>query len=194
MSEGNSNIATLLNQILTAIYGKDVRKSIHDAIQQCYSDVGDPALNEAAFKKAVQEKIDDGSIGALTLGEGSIETKFIKNKAVTSEKIADDVTVKIDKNAMNIDSLKDEIDMANNKIVVASSEQEIKDDGKFYLYNGHVYYYNNGKLVQGTEYTLVVPNNQIAIKQYDTVMIIGNAVNEYAFNEADNGTFVWRNL
>lgn len=126
MSEGNSNIATLLNQILTAIYGKDVRQSIHDAIQQCYSDVGDPVLNEAAFKKAVQEKIDDGSIGALTLGEGSIETKFIKNKAVTSEKIADDVTAKIDKNAMNIDSLKEDLSRLSADKIDKPSEDGIE--------------------------------------------------------------------
>lgn len=86
-----SSISVLLKQILTAVYGREVRQSIHDAIEQCYSDVGDPTLNEAAFKKAVQAKIDDGSIAALTLGEGSIETKLIKNKAVTSEKIADEV-------------------------------------------------------------------------------------------------------
>ena len=90
-----SSISTLLQQILTAVYGREVRQSIHDAIEQCYSDVGDPILNEAAFNKAVQAKIDDGSIAALTLGEGSIETKFIKDKAVTLEKIADDVIAKI---------------------------------------------------------------------------------------------------
>lgn len=33
-----SNIAQYLNKILEAIYGKDVRQSIHDAIQQCYYD------------------------------------------------------------------------------------------------------------------------------------------------------------
>ena len=101
-----SNISTLLQQILTAVYGREVRQSIHDAIQQCYSDVGDPTLNEAAFKKAVQDKIDDGSIAALTLGEDSIETKFIKDKAVTLEKIADDVIAKINESAAKIEEFK----------------------------------------------------------------------------------------
>lgn len=86
MSEGNSNIANLLNQILTAIYGKDVRQSIHDAIQQCYSDVGDPALNEDAFKKAVQSKIDDGSIAAIIIGDDSIKENNISNGSVSPKK------------------------------------------------------------------------------------------------------------
>lgn len=34
-----ANISTLLGQILKAVYGKDVRQSIHDAISQCYDDV-----------------------------------------------------------------------------------------------------------------------------------------------------------
>lgn len=34
-----SNINALLTKILSAVYGKDVRGSIHDAIKECYSDV-----------------------------------------------------------------------------------------------------------------------------------------------------------
>ena len=34
-----SKIQTLLQQIQTAVYGKDVRQSIHDSIEQCYDDV-----------------------------------------------------------------------------------------------------------------------------------------------------------
>lgn len=34
-----SRIYNLLQQILSAVYGKDVRQSIHDAIEQCYLDV-----------------------------------------------------------------------------------------------------------------------------------------------------------
>lgn len=87
MSEGNSNIAKLLNQILTAIYGKDVRQSIHDAIQQCYSDVGDPALNEEAFKKVLDAAIADGSIGALTIGDKSITGAKIADSTITEDKL-----------------------------------------------------------------------------------------------------------
>jgi hypothetical protein len=34
-----SRISNLLAQILSATYGRDVRQSIHDAIEECYSDV-----------------------------------------------------------------------------------------------------------------------------------------------------------
>lgn len=34
-----SRIQDLLRQIQTAVYGKDVRQSIHDSIQECYEDV-----------------------------------------------------------------------------------------------------------------------------------------------------------
>jgi len=34
-----SNIERLLNHILSAVYGKDVRQSIHDSIKECYTDV-----------------------------------------------------------------------------------------------------------------------------------------------------------
>lgn len=81
-----SNISTLLQQILTAVYGREVRQSIHDAIEQCYSDVGDPTLNEDAFKKAVQSKIDDGSIAAITIGDNSIKEDNIANGSVSPKK------------------------------------------------------------------------------------------------------------
>lgn len=33
-----ANIQNYLNQIKTAVFGKDVRESIHNAIKQCYDD------------------------------------------------------------------------------------------------------------------------------------------------------------
>ena len=57
-----SSIQTYLNSIMSAIYGEEVRSSIKSAIQQCYSDVGSPTLNRAAFEAAIQTKLDDGTI------------------------------------------------------------------------------------------------------------------------------------
>lgn len=48
-----SNIQNYLTQILSAVYGKDVRQSIHDAIKQCYDDVSNQSLNTEAFKTAL---------------------------------------------------------------------------------------------------------------------------------------------
>lgn len=102
MSEGNSNIATLLNQILTAIYGKDVRQSIHDAIRQCYSDVGDPALNEEAFKKVLDAAIADGSIGTLTIGDKSITGAKIADGTITKNKLASDIDIGLNQTAKDL--------------------------------------------------------------------------------------------
>lgn len=48
-----SRISQLLAQILSAVYGKDVRQSIHDAIEQCYADVSNAkTLADAAATNA----------------------------------------------------------------------------------------------------------------------------------------------
>ena len=70
-----SKISEALNAIMDPanIYGKDIRKAIHDGIEVCYDDVTSPALNSEAFKAAVQSKIDDGSIAAMTIVEKSLQ-------------------------------------------------------------------------------------------------------------------------
>lgn len=56
-----SNIYELLEQISSAIYGKDVRGSIHDAIEQCYKDAtGNPDSLAAIF-----EKLFNGSVSGI---------------------------------------------------------------------------------------------------------------------------------
>ena len=48
-----SNISKYLAQILSAVYGKDVRQSIHDSIECCYTDVQNGVtLAETAAGKA----------------------------------------------------------------------------------------------------------------------------------------------
>lgn len=102
MSDGNSNIATLLDKILQAIYGKDVRQSIHDAIQQCYEDVGDPTLNEAAFKKAVDDAIADGTLTALTIADKSITGTKIADETITKDKLASDIDIGLNQTAKDL--------------------------------------------------------------------------------------------
>ncbi len=63
----DSTIAQYLNKILEAVYGKDVRRAIYDSISQCYSDVNSPQLTTKAIAAVVQEKIDDGTIPAMTV-------------------------------------------------------------------------------------------------------------------------------
>ena len=54
-----ANVYELLEQIRTAIYGGDVRESIHDAIEQCYEDAtGSPS----SIASLVQKFIGTGTI------------------------------------------------------------------------------------------------------------------------------------
>lgn len=78
----DSTIAQYLNEILKAVYGKDVRQAIYDSISQCYSDVSSPTLNIEAMKTAVQEKIEDGTIPLMTIPEKSIDETKIADRAV----------------------------------------------------------------------------------------------------------------
>ena len=58
------NIRDYLNEILSAVYGKDVRQAIHDGIFQCYED--GKALSE--LQLATEEDIDrilDGTYSDL---------------------------------------------------------------------------------------------------------------------------------
>ena len=68
----DSTIAQYLNKILEAVYGKDVRRAIFDSISQCYEDVNNPSLNNDAMMDALQKKIDDGELAAMTIADESI--------------------------------------------------------------------------------------------------------------------------
>lgn len=98
-----SSIATLLNQILRSVYGKDVRQAIHDAISQCYDDVNAPALQTEAMQAAVQAKIDAGEMAALTIADGSLTGAKLANGTIPTAKIAD--------GAITMDKLSDDIDL-----------------------------------------------------------------------------------
>lgn len=83
-----AGIGDYLNSILKSVYGKDVRQAIYDAISQCYSDVHSPALNTQAIEAAVQKKIDDGTIAAMTVPVASANALGgVKADARTSDDI-----------------------------------------------------------------------------------------------------------
>ena len=67
-----SAISTILNHLRSAIWAIDVRDDIADAIAQCYSDVSNPTLQTEALEAAIQTKIDEGEMAALTIGDGTI--------------------------------------------------------------------------------------------------------------------------
>lgn len=84
-----SAISTILARLRSAIWAIDVRDDIADAIEQCYSDVSNPTLQTDALEAAIQEKIDEGEMAALTIGDGTITAAKLAANAVTTPKIAD---------------------------------------------------------------------------------------------------------
>lgn len=83
-----NDISTLLNQILEAKHGEQVRQSIHDSIEQCYEDVNNPSLREESFYNAVQQAIEDGTLDSLAIEDGSITASKIAEGAVGELAIA----------------------------------------------------------------------------------------------------------
>lgn len=65
-----SKIQTLLQQIQTAVYGKDVRQSIHDSIKECYDDV--TSAKTLADKSIIQM---DEKISACDISAANANTK-----------------------------------------------------------------------------------------------------------------------
>lgn len=104
-----SNITNYLNKIKTAIFGKDVRDAIHDAIKQVYDDASvnhDNANMEVKLARGDHNTLNDrlGNLAATKANKSDIGTPLIANS--TSE-------------------MKD-----TTKVYVNST------DGKWYSYNG----------------------------------------------------------
>lgn len=101
-----SAISQDLAKIQSAIYGEEVRGAIHDAIEQCYSDVSNPTLQTEAIEAAIQVKIDEGEMAALTiadgtitgakLADGTIPTAKIADGAITMAKLSNDIDLDVD--------------------------------------------------------------------------------------------------
>ena len=89
-----SAISTILTRLRAAIWAIDVRDDIANAIEQCYSDVSNPTLKTEALEAALQNKIDQGEMAALTIGDHTITAAklasgVIDNTLATSGAAAD---------------------------------------------------------------------------------------------------------
>lgn len=75
-----ADVQALLKSILTAIYGKDVRQSIHDAIQQCYYDgkAGGNDLEARDRAAAAEARMDTFTKLAEGSTSGDAELKDIR--------------------------------------------------------------------------------------------------------------------
>ena len=80
-----SKIIECLNKITAAVYGKDVRQAIVDAIKACYEDGKAGAIDLTAREHITQlseEKADKSMVGSplvATTPEGMTDTKKVYN-------------------------------------------------------------------------------------------------------------------
>lgn len=81
-----SSIAQYLQSVRTSILARTVRNDIANAIEQCYDDVNSPTLQTEALESALQKKINQGEMAALTIGDGTI-TKAKLDPNISFEKM-----------------------------------------------------------------------------------------------------------
>lgn len=155
-----ATIQDYLKQIETAVYGKDVRSAIYNALYQCYKDgkagVLDldartriaeieadiqEMLESGTTSEAVQAKVQsvidmliaDGSLANMTIADGSITNEKFAPKSVTTEKI-DDRTVTYEKMSLISDPKQNTIIVNDVKHVNISSIYELIENlDTFYI-------------------------------------------------------------
>lgn len=109
-----SAISNFLSFLRSAIYAIDVRDGIADAIEQCYNDVNNPTLKTEALEAALQTKIDEGEMAALTIGDGTITGAKLANGTIPKAKLDPSITFDADDELDNTST-----NAIQNKVVAA---------------------------------------------------------------------------
>ena len=131
-----SAISNFLSFLRSAIYAIDVRDGIADAIEQCYNDVNNPTLKTEALEAALQTKIDEGEMAALTIGDGTITGAKLANGTIPKAKLDPSITFDADSaldttstNAIQnkvvagaISRLKADLDAGNDNLIISNSQ------------------------------------------------------------------------
>lgn len=160
----NKSITELLEDILSAVYGEDVRKSIHDSIQKCYED-------------------------AIKEGNANMEVSQARGVYTSlSERIAADLSktiTKIDDGYSRLRTLIDSV--ASGSPFVANSISEMIDTARVYVNttDGHWYWHDgiawqDGGVYQASE------DSQTVNKLVNDVADINNSLDTiYSKNKLD---------
>ena len=145
-----SDISTILQNILSAIYGKDVRQAIHDGIELCYTDATqtDTTLTQSgrsADSKTVGDRFDD------------LESQIPVVDQVPTENSTNAVQ---SGGVFGVAKKLDDFVKAGLSIVKVNLKSLMTDHDKVYLYTGtetgestgYWYYYNGTQFVPGGLY------------------------------------------
>lgn len=79
-------------------------------------------------------------------------------------------------------------------LIPVTSLDDMVDKNKLYLLDGYMYYFAIDGWKRGTEYNVILPQNQIEVNQYDSVLTIGKANNINSFIKSDESTLIWGEL
>ena len=116
-----ADIQNLLKQLLTAVYGKDVRQTIHDSIKQCYADT-----SKGVTPVITTTSVDGGT--EVTIKVGANTTKFVvEDGTATDEQVSawldahPDVTTSIEDGSVTEEKLSEDL---KNKFTQLSSDIE----------------------------------------------------------------------
>lgn len=168
-----SAISNFLSFLRSAIYAIDVRDGIADAIEQCYNDVNNPTLKTEALEAALQTKIDEGKMAALTIGDGTITGAKLANGTIPKAKLDPSITFDAD-SAFDTTST----NAIQNKVVagaISTLHEDIFNDAiKEALLNcfNHVGWEDeNGKQYRDALELALYPNNVVSIS---ATLTLGN--------------------
>ena len=133
-----ANIKTYLNNIKTAVFGSEVRDSIHDAIQQCYDDASakDNANMEVKMARGEYENLGkrlDSHSSQIKENEKTTNNK-LNLKRDKSTKITNlDLDISSDENKIKLINLSDEVKqaMAGNTSIYSSIDDYSVDTTKY---------------------------------------------------------------
>ena len=105
-----STIQSLLEQILNAVYGEEVRGSIHDAIEQCYEDV-------STAKTAAESATDSATTAAARANTASASAETVITRATNAASSAETAASTANTAATNANT---KATLANNAATAAT--------------------------------------------------------------------------
>ena len=174
-----ANIKTHLNNIKNAILGKDVRDSIHDAIEQCYTDA---SLN----------------------GNANMEVSSARGAYETLGKRLDDYSSQLE-HIENVKANKDDIaQISDGTPLFATSSKEMTDKSRIYvnISDGYVYVNSDGTFVKSNilYQSTGIANGSITLEKLSKDLIADNENSKQMYSDLylaktiTNEVYRWRDL